>query len=149
ARRRNEGLHSCTGRRLAMRYFESNEQARLNELRQTDPFVDATLRQLARILESATFLRVRENARGFLMFVVGKKLLGCESEIKELTVAMQVFGKSADYDCAGNSMVRVAAENLRLKLLQYYREDGQNDPLEIAIPKGTYVPDIQDRRITI
>src|SRR5437868_3065759 len=104
---------------MSMSYFEPKEQARLNELRQSDPFVDAALRQVARILESETLLRVRENARGFLMFVVGKKLLGCESEIKEITVAIQVFGKPADYDCSENATVRVAAENLRLKLIQY------------------------------
>src|SRR5213593_3324970 len=106
-----------------MSYFEPNEQAKLNRLRKADPLVEATLRQVTRIHESETFLRVRENARGFLIFVVGKKLLGRESEIKEITLAMQVFGKSADYDCSGNSTVRVAAEGLRLKLIQYYREE--------------------------
>src|SRR5689334_2473940 len=108
---------------MTMSYFERDEETKLDALRQNDPFVDTTLKQVSRILESETFLRVRENARGFLQFVVGKKLLGREPEIKETMIGVRVFGKPADYDTSQDATVRVAAGNLRLKLIQYSREE--------------------------
>ena len=42
--------------------------------------------------------------------------------------------------------MRVAAGSLRQRLQRYYKTEGQDAPIVIAIPLGTYVPDIQDRR---
>src|SRR5437867_7028655 len=93
--------------------LNSDERARLEEIRRTDRFVDETLRQCQRILESSQFERVQERMVGFLGFVVGKKLLGYESDIKEVIIAIHVFHAPADYNSAENARVRVAAGSLR------------------------------------
>ena len=36
--------------------------------------------------------------------------------------------------------MRVQARRLRIRLARYYREEGQNDEIEIELPKGGYAP---------
>ena len=51
---------------------------------------------------------------------------------KELEIAMEVFGKGADFDPSQDSMVRVYAHNLRQKLEHYYATDGRSEPQQIC-----------------
>jgi hypothetical protein len=59
--------------------------------------------------------------------------------IKEYQIATEVFGRSADFDPQLDSMVRVQAGRLRVKLSEYYAVDGAEDPIIVELPKGTYV----------
>ncbi len=59
--------------------------------------------------------------------------------IKEYQIATEVFGRSADFDPQLDSMVRVQAGRLRIKLSEYYASDGAEDPIVVELPKGTYV----------
>jgi len=59
--------------------------------------------------------------------------------IKEFQIATEVFGRSADFDPQLDSMVRVQAGRLRSKLAEYYSSDGQEDPIVVELPKGTYL----------
>jgi len=57
---------------------------------------------------------------------------------KELEIAMEVFGKGADFDPSQDSMVRVYAHNLRQKLEHYYATDGRAEPQQVALARGEY-----------
>jgi hypothetical protein len=59
--------------------------------------------------------------------------------IKEYQIATEVFGRSADFDPQLDSMVRVQAGRLRVKLSEYYAGDGAEDQIIVELPKGTYV----------
>jgi len=59
--------------------------------------------------------------------------------IKEYQIATEVFGRSADFDPQLDSMVRVQAGRLRVKLSEYYAGDGAEDSILVELPKGTYV----------
>jgi hypothetical protein len=59
--------------------------------------------------------------------------------IKEYQIATEVFGRSADFDPQLDSMVRVQAGRLRVKLSEYYAGDGAEDAIIVELPKGTYV----------
>jgi hypothetical protein len=59
--------------------------------------------------------------------------------IKEYQIATEVFGRSTDFDPQLDSMVRVQAGRLRVKLTEYYSSDGVDDPVIVELPKGTYV----------
>jgi hypothetical protein len=61
------------------------------------------------------------------------------TSIKEYQIATEVFGRSADFDPQLDSMVRVQAGRLRVKLAEYYAGDGTEDPIIVELPKGTYV----------
>ncbi|MGJ5814400.1 TPR end-of-group domain-containing protein [Paludibaculum fermentans] len=93
---------------------------------------------LQRILASPEFLSAAR-LQQFLVFVVEQKLNGATS-VKETEVAMQVFRRPSTFDPSGDSVVRVAASNLRSRLRDYYLGTGANDPLRIEIAKGNYLP---------
>jgi TolB-like protein/Tfp pilus assembly protein PilF len=95
-------------------------------------------RELEKTLASPEFanvLRLRE----FLLFLVEEALGGAET-IKEVTVAMRVFNRTASFDSSGDSVVRVGALHLRNRLRDYYAGSGRLDEVVIEVPKGSYLP---------
>jgi len=95
--------------------------------------------QLARLLSSPEFAR-RPILRNFLAFVVEKVLAGQAHEVKEYTVAIEVFGRRKSFDASRDSIVRIQAGRLRRALERYYASCGSHDAVRIEIPKGSYVP---------
>ena len=77
---------------------------------------------------------------GFLRYVVDETLAGRAETISGYSIAVDVFRKPDDFDPAIDSIVRVEAGRLRQRLAEYYREAGCDDPVEISLPKGSYVP---------
>lgn len=132
-----------------MSHLAEEDTARLEALRKERPFVEATLRQVKRILASERFQRCQENSRGFLEYVVAMQLLGETDTVKELTIARYVFKPHPRQAADNGSLVRECARTLRERLKAFYRHEGRHDPIRISIPKGTYIPDIRDRRRTI
>jgi len=98
--------------------------------------------QMNRILDSPEF-KATDAQRAFLRYVVEKSLAGNADVIKGYTVATEVFGRNEDFDQATDPIVSIQANKLRRALERYYLVAGQNDPIRIDIPKGTYVPTFQ------
>ncbi len=96
--------------------------------------------QLARIVASPQF-RESPRLQTFLQFVVALVLEGKADQIKESTISTEVFRR---VDMPDDSIVRSAARRLRARLEEYYQHAGANDPVLIVIPKGTYVPEIEE-----
>ncbi len=96
-------------------------------------------RELARVLESATFRRSVQLAR-LLRFIVEQALAGTDGASKETLIAIAIFGRRADYDPSCDPVVRVEARRLRRKLAEYYAQEGRANPLRIDLPKGGYAP---------
>lgn len=95
--------------------------------------------QLERILASPIFSASARSVQ-FLRFCVEQSLQGNHDQIKESTVAVEVFGRTPNYDPKTDPIVRVQAKRLRDKLDHYYADQGADDPIHITIPKGGYVP---------
>lgn len=95
--------------------------------------------QLARIIGSRQFCNAPRLSR-FLTYVVEEFLAGRTERLKGYTVGLAVFDKPEDFDPQTDTLVRVQARALRLKLDQYYAQDGRDDPIHITIPKGSYDP---------
>ncbi len=57
---------------------------------------------------------------------------------KEIEVALDVFGKRADFDVAQDAVVRVYIHKLRRKLDEYYAGPGKDAVERLIIPKGEY-----------
>ena len=75
----------------------------------------------------------------FLRFIVEETLQGRGGQIKETTIAVQVFGRPPDFDPRLDSVVRAQATLLRRRLREYYLESPR-EAVVIEIPKGAYVP---------
>jgi TolB-like protein len=95
--------------------------------------------QLQRISSSDEFRKCSQLVR-FLRFIVGEALSGRNGGSKERVIGIEVFGRVPDYDAGVDPVVRVGARRLRRKLAEYYARDGREDPLEIRLPKGGYLP---------
>jgi hypothetical protein len=57
---------------------------------------------------------------------------------KEIAIAMDVFGKSADFDVSQDALVRVYIHKLRKSLDEYYASSGNVGSTELHIPRGEY-----------
>ena len=95
--------------------------------------------ELRKILASPLFRRSPRHSR-FLEFVVRQTLAGSADCVKESLIGVEVFGRRADYDPGAEPAVRIEAGRLRSRLADYYKELGEQDPIHIHLPKGTYVP---------
>jgi hypothetical protein len=100
---------------------------------------DKKLEQLERILQSQV-LHGSESLRAFLRFVVQKAVDAQEGQLKEYTIATEVFGRGEQYSPRTDSVVRVQASRLRSKLQEYYFTEGKADQILIELPKGHYTP---------
>lgn len=95
---------------------------------------------LQRLLAWPDIARSPQLAR-FLEHIVTLKLRGEAESIKAYSVAVDVFGRPADFDPQSDPIVRVQARRLRNLIEQYYREQGANETLRIELPTGRYVPE--------
>jgi len=97
------------------------------------------LEHLEKVLQSRA-LHGSESLKAFLRFVVQKALDNQEMNLKEYTIATEVFGRNSNYDSRIDSVVRVQAGRLRSKLQEYYVTEGKDDKILITLPKGHYYP---------
>src|ERR1700674_5738571 len=58
--------------------------------------------------------------------------------LKEYQIATEVLGRPAGFDPQSDSTVRVQAGRLRVKLTEYYANEGPDDPVVVELPKGSY-----------
>jgi TolB-like protein/tetratricopeptide (TPR) repeat protein len=95
---------------------------------------------LERVLTSDAFASSPRH-RELLRYLVDNVIGGRIGALRETTLALDVFGRDvATYDSAADPIVRVEMTRLRTRLKQYYAGAGRDDPIVIAVPKGSYVP---------
>jgi hypothetical protein len=58
--------------------------------------------------------------------------------LKEYQIATEVLGRPAGFDPQSDSTVRVQIGRLRIKLTEYYAQEGLDDPVLVELPKGSY-----------
>jgi tetratricopeptide (TPR) repeat protein len=78
--------------------------------------------------------------RELLNYITDEFLAGRAGKIKGFTIGRALYATDNSFDADSNSIVRVEAARLRQRLAEYYATTGNNDPVVIEIPKGTYVP---------
>jgi Tfp pilus assembly protein PilF len=95
---------------------------------------------LARLDASRSFQGAARH-RALLRHLVTRLLAGDTAALKESVIAVEVFGRPADrFDPVRDSIVRVEARRLRVRLAAYHADEGRAVPLRIELPVGSYVP---------
>ena len=116
-------------------------------LHETDPTgapdAEAIRAHLQTITTSREFAGAPRLVR-FLTFIVETALAGDGDQI-ENSIAVEVYGRRPDYNPQIDSTVRVEAGRLRARLCRYYESSGENEPVQIDLPKGAYVPVFRSR----
>lgn len=89
-------------------------------------------------LTSSHLLHGSENLCKMLHYLSRNALEHPGASVKEYQLATEVFGRPADFDPHLDATIRVQAGRLRAKLSEYYATVGQEDPVVVELPKGTY-----------
>jgi len=84
-----------------------------------------------------------------LTYIVKQSLQGRDEELNEQCIGERVFGRSIGYDPRDDNIVRSHASRLRQRLEAYFRDEGGAEPLRIAIPRGSYVPQFERVETTL
>ncbi|HSC14543.1 MAG TPA: hypothetical protein VLI71_05460, partial [Gammaproteobacteria bacterium] len=92
---------------------------------------------LERVLASRCFEQAARSS-GFLRFVVEQTLAGQGERLKGYTIGVEVFGRPPDFDAQTDPLVRVEAGRLRRRLIEYYADEGRDDPVRLDLPRGSY-----------
>jgi hypothetical protein len=105
---------------------------------------DAALRQdaIQRVLSSAGFQRSHRLSQ-LLSYIADRTLERDFEALKESAIGHQVFARSATYNSADDTIVRVSVRQLRRKLEDYYTTEGVGDKMRVTIPKGSYALSFQ------
>jgi hypothetical protein len=112
---------------------------KVRRLPHNTPAAPAVREALERILTSETFGR-SERARNLLRYLFEQEQAGHADRLKGFAIAVDVFGKDADFDPSTDAVVRVQAGRLRELLAHYYATEGAAEPIRITVPRGSYVP---------
>lgn len=96
-------------------------------------------RQLEHMLASPDF-HAAPQQNALINYLVNQTLAGKAFEIKEETIATEVFCRGPDFDPIIDPIVSIQADILRRVLARYYETAGKNDPIRIEIPPNIYVP---------
>jgi len=113
-----------------------------------------TIPQPARLVEERQALeavlaspRFRKNPRliRLLEYICQKYFEGDTDNIKEYSIAADVFHRPESFDQATDSIVRVEVYRLRKKLREFYEGEGADQPIEIVVATGHYLPEFVDR----
>lgn len=78
-----------------------------------------------------------------LRYVVERTLNGEGPGIKAYSIAVDVFGRPADFDPQSDPIVRVQARRLRTLLEQFYAGASGRADVEIHLPLGRYIPEFR------
>lgn len=102
------------------------------------------LSHIAKIENSHT-LHSSESLRKLLRYLAEHALEHPGVPLKEYQIATEVFGRPAGFDPQVDSTIRVQAGRLRVKLAEYYASEGADDPVQVEMPKGTYLVSFHSR----
>ncbi len=91
---------------------------------------------LSLILNSSEF-RDSKRYQDLLKYLVEKSEK--DGSIKEIEIAIDIFGKDSSFDPNTNPVIRSYISNLRKKLEHYYLTTEDNFTYKIEIPKGQYL----------
>lgn len=101
------------------------------------PEPELVRRTLAALLQSEQFSNSLHLCE-FLKYSVEQTLAGNEARVNEYAVATEALGRAPSYDSRTDTIVRVQAGRLRQRLTEFYAQHGDEVPLRIEMPRGSY-----------
>lgn len=104
---------------------------------------DPRWRLVERILLTVPFQK-SANLHALLSYLAEYSIQGKAEALTERQIGIAVFGKPAGYSPAEDSAVRVHIRQLRLRLHEYFAQEGRNALQRVEIPKGAYSLEFQD-----
>lgn len=100
------------------------------------------LQELASVLGSHEF-HGSHRAQTLLRYLVENALSHRSDQLKERTIGIELFHRDAAYDTGHDGIVRVAASDVRKRLMNFYSRTvstRMGPGIRIVLPAGSYVP---------
>jgi hypothetical protein len=119
------------------------EVPKLNGSPAADFHADHRWRLVERILLTLPFQKSGK-LHALLSYLAEYSIQGKADSLTERQIGIAVFGKPADYSPAEDSAVRVHVRQLRLRLHEYFAQEGRNETQRVEIPKGSYALEFRD-----
>jgi hypothetical protein len=94
---------------------------------------------MASVLASSIFRKSPGLAR-FLAYICERYFADDTDNLKEYSIAIDVFRRPESFTPTEDSIVRVEAHRLRKRLREFYKGEGSTQLLEISIATGQYAP---------
>lgn len=92
-------------------------------------------------IDAAATFRHSGQLRRLLRYLVTHAQAGEASALREIAVGVAALGRDAGtFDPKQDPIVRTEARRLRAKLAAYYDGEGREEPVQIELPKGSYMP---------
>jgi len=92
---------------------------------------------MRRLLSSPHFAQA-ESLRRILLYLSERLEAGDDTPVKEYEIAVSVLGRPSSFDPKIDPIVRVSMAGIRDRLRAYFENEGRNEPLRLALPKGQY-----------
>jgi hypothetical protein len=118
----------------------SSPQPSVSQPRISDDLLGDKRWQLVQRIVSSPPFQKSTRLRDLLQFITEQTIHGKAHELTEQHIGNALFHKPSDYSPLEDSSVRVHARQLRLKLHEYFNEEGRDEPIILDIPKGSYAP---------
>jgi hypothetical protein len=78
--------------------------------------------------------------RDIFFYICRRALVDPNATIKEYEIGCNVLGRKEDFNPNDDNIVRVQFTHLRKKLEEYFSSEGKDEPVQIVVPKGSYLP---------
>ena len=104
---------------------------------------DPRWRLVERILLTAPF-QSSSNLHALLSYLAERSIQSNGEAPTERQIGITVFGKPSDYSPVEDSAVRVHVRQLRLRLHEYFAQEGRKETLRVEIPKRSYALEFHD-----
>lgn len=111
----------------------------------TEGQVRSALDQLS---SSKTFATAKRSCQ-LLRYLVEQVLAGHSATISEYAIALDVFGRSEDFDHRIDTCVRTEAWRLRGRLQHYYGDEGVGDAIRFVFAPRSFVPSFEVQQAAI
>ncbi|SFB32600.1 Flp pilus assembly protein TadD, contains TPR repeats [Rhizobium sp. NFR07] len=112
--------------------------AELRDLKACEVSRSAAQQELERLLADPRF-RVTERQKDILRYLARCRFEGGEEGVKAYAIALDVLGRSSDFDASTDPIVRIEISRLRSSLDAYYEAFGAPENATVYIPKGMYI----------
>src|ERR1700674_4955155 len=122
------------------RHSMASAQTSVSPPLSTDNLLNDERWQLVQRIISSPPFQKGTRLRDLLQYVTEQTIRGHAHELTEQHIGNALFHKPSNYSPLEDSSVRVHARQLRLKLHEYFNEEGRMEPVILDIPKGSYAP---------
>ena len=124
-----------------MAQWIDSREAEIAKIAQSAEDTAALQQHVSEIVEDKAF-KASPRCEKFLRYVINRALSGNFESLKERVIGMELFGRPSHYETGEDAIVRVTASDVRRRLAQYYSRYGTASKFHIALPAGSYIPDI-------